>query len=266
MAMDRRRMLAASVATMLAGSSRYGVAAGSADVLARYVVADPDGANRVDYGRWKATPADRAGLHAAIVHLEQLQPSRMARPERFAYWCNLYNAVTVRTVVDAYPVASIKDIKSDSFLDYKAYLGPWRTKRVTVEGQSYSLDDMEHSALRPVFADPRVHYALNCASIGCPNLLARVWTPATLDADLDTAARAFINHPRGVAITGNGRLRVSSIYKWFEDDFAKAGGVLKHLRMYAGPELARVLDAGATVQDDQYDWRLNDVRRVGSAP
>ena len=92
--------------------------------------------------------------------------------------------------------------------------------------------------MRPTFKDSRVHYSVNCASIGCPNLPLRAWRAETLDRDLDTAARAFINHPRGVRVGPDGRLRVSSIYKWFKEDFGGTdAGVLAHLRKYSGPDL-----------------------------
>jgi hypothetical protein len=174
---------------------------------------------------------------------------------------NLYNAVTLSVVLDRYPVSSIRDIKSDSLLDPKAYLGPWRTKRVTVEGRSYSLDDIENEVLRPLFKDPRVHYAINCASYGCPNLRATAWTAATLDADLDLAARELINHPRAITRLPNNALRVSSIYKWFAADFGgDDAGIVAHLRKYAQGRLATMLAGNPKIAEDNYDWSLNDVR------
>ena len=129
---------------------------------------------------------------------------------------------------------------------------------MTVEGKQLSLDDIEHDIMRPTFKDPRVHYSVNCASFGCPNLPARAWSAATLDKDLEEAARAFVNHPRGVAVTEPKKLKVSSIYKWFRDDFGGTdAGVIAHLRKYARPELAAVLDGGAAIAQDDYDWSLN---------
>ena len=122
-----------------------------------------------------------------------------------------------------------------------------------------SLDEIEHSILRATFKDPRVHYSVNCASYGCPNIGTKAWRAETLDADLDAAARAYINHARGVAVSGNGALKVSSIYSWFKADFGGTdAGLTAHFKAYAGPELAKVLDAGATVAGDDYDWSLND--------
>jgi CTP:molybdopterin cytidylyltransferase MocA len=230
-------------------------------LLARYVRAGSDGVNRVEYAAWKASARDLLRLKKYIDQLTARGPSKMARNEAFAYWANLYNAVTLKVVLDRYPVSSIRDIKSDGWLDPKAYLGPWRTKRVTVEGRSYSLDDIENEVLRPVFKDPRVHYAVNCASYGCPNLRAKAWSAATLDADLDLAARAFINHPRAVTLLPNSTLRVSSIYRWFAADFGGGdAAVIAHLRRYAEGKLANALASNPTIAEDGYDWSLNDVR------
>lgn len=264
--MNRRRLLAVACAiTLLA---RGGAPASAADLhapftamLSRYVIAGSDGVNRVDYARWKATHADRARLGQYIAALSKIRASALPRASAFAFWANLYNAITLKVIIDRYPVDSIRDIKSDSFLDPKAYLGPWRTKRVDVEGRSLSLDDIEHEIMRPTFKNPRVHYAVNCASIGCPNLMPKAWSAPTLRADLDAAARAFVNHPRGVSVVGPGKLRVSSIYVWFKQDFAADGGVIAHLKKYAGPSLAQALRTDPEIAGHAYDWRLNEAAR-----
>lgn len=233
-------------------------------LLQRYVFAAPDGVNRVDYARWHRAATDRKALDTYIAQLSARKPSLMPRGEAMSYWGNLYNAVTLKVVLDAFPVASIRDIKSDSWFDPKAYLGPWRQKRISVEGRRLSLDDIEHSILRPTFKDARVHYMVNCASIGCPNLIARAWRPASLDADLDNAARSYINHPRAVIVLPSGTLKVSSIYKWFIEDFGgNDAGVISHLRTFAGPELARALTKVSSISDDGYDWTLNATSRPG---
>jgi len=232
-------------------------------LLKRYVSMGADGITRVNYARWRASAADRAALDAYIVEMSARRPSAMMRPEAFAYWGNLYNAVTLKVILDRYPVESIRDIKSDAWLDPKAYTGPWRQQRVTVEGRRLSLDDIEHEIMRPTFKDPRVHYIVNCASYGCPNLMNRVWRAATLEADLEAAARAFVNHPRGVAVLPNGALRVSSIYKWFIVDFGgDDAGLIAHFRQYAEGALAKRLAASPRIAEDNYDWSLNRVRPI----
>lgn len=230
------------------------------DLLKRYVVAHADGVNRVDFARWKASASDIKALKAYVAAVSALPLSKLPRNAAFAAWANLYNAITLSVVLDRYPVASIRDIKSDGLLDPKAYFGPWRTKRVTVEGNQLSLDDIEHEIMRPTFKDPRVHYAVNCASLGCPNLPARAWNATTLDADLDQAARAFVNHKRGAEVLAGGALKVSSIYKWFIADFGgDDAGVVAHLGKYASPGLAAQLKKSREIADTQYNWALNEV-------
>ena len=229
-------------------------------LLSLYVKASSDGVNRVDYAGWRAATSDRAALDSYIAELSTRRPSAMTRAEAFAFWGNLYNAVTLKVVLDRYPVASIRDIKSDSWFDPKAYTGPWRQSRVTVEGRRLSLDDIEHSIMRPTFKDPRVHYMVNCASYGCPNLMNRAWRAASLEADLDAAARAFVNHPRGVSALPSGALKVSSIYKWFIEDFGgDDAGLIAHFRAFADPELQSRLATAPRIAEDGYDWSLNQV-------
>jgi Protein of unknown function, DUF547 len=230
-------------------------------VLLRHVQVGTDGLNRVTYKALAENLADRALLNSYITAQASRTPSKFEKNEAFAYWANLYNAITLKVVVDNYPVSSIKDIKSKGvWLDPGAYLGPWKEKRVTVEGRELSLDAIEHKILRPTFKDPRVHYSVNCASIGCPNLMTKAWRAATLDADLDSAARAFINSPRGTMVTSDGDLKVSSIYKWFQVDFGDTdAGVLAHFKKYAAPTLAAALTKTDKISGDDYNWALNEV-------
>lgn len=227
-------------------------------LLQRYVSAHADGVNRVDYARWSANAADRAALDAYIADLAAQRPSTFARDRAFAYWVNLYNALTLQVILRRYPVNSIRDIRSEGVLSPAALIGPWKTRLVTVEGRRLSLDDIEHAILRPTYNDPRVHYAVNCASIGCPNLMNRAWRAETLDADLDAAARAYVNHPRGVSVGANGEVRVSSIYRWFREDFGTTdANIIAHLRRYASPELAARLQSATRIAGHDYDWALN---------
>jgi len=231
-------------------------------LLARHVVPHPDGVTRLRYAAWKASAADMGALDGWIAAAATRRPSAMARAEAFAFWGNLYNALTLKVVLERYPVRSIRDIRSTGVpLDPKGWFGPWRTRLITVEGRRMSLDDIEHETMRPIFRDPRVHYAVNCASIGCPNIWPRAWRAATLEAELDAAAVAFVNHPRGVTVLPDGRLRVSSIFTWFREDFGgNEAGVVAHLRRYAAPALAAQLGerTAIAIAEDTYDWALND--------
>ena len=211
--------------------------------------------NRFDYGALKANGEDRAALRSYIASLEATDPGVLSRDEAFAFWVNLYNALTVEVVIDHYPVASIRDIAISPGL---FSTGPWGKKLVTVTGRELSLDDIEHGILRPDFGDSRVHYAVNCASVGCPDLASRPYTGDELDAMLDRAARAYVNSPRGARVE-NGRLTASSIFKWYMKDFGGTEeGVLAELRKYAGPDLAAALENVSGVASYDYDWSLND--------
>jgi len=224
--------------------------------LSRYLVTSADGVNRVAYG-WVST-ADREALADYVDRLAAVPVSTLARPEQMAYWINLYNALTVKVILDHYPVDSILDvdISPGLFSD-----GPWGRELVEIEGEGVSLDDIEHRILRPIWADPRIHYAVNCASIGCPNLAPAAYTTATLEAMLDEGARAYVNHPRGVTIADDGMLTVSSVYAWFDEDFGiRDANVIAHLKAYAEPALKARLETIENISDRQYDWSLNDAK------
>lgn len=221
--------------------------------LATYVRHDPDGINRVLYGR--VTEANKQRLDDYIKKLTGLKIRQYNKSEQLAYWIDLYNALTIQVVLEHYPVESIKDIDiSPGFFSN----GPWGKKLVEVEGKKLSLDDIEHRILRPIWHDPRVHYAVNCASIGCPNLARDAYTGENVQQMLDQAASAYINNQRGAMVTEDG-LVVSSIYEWFQSDFGGSeAGVLDHLLKYAGPKLKTAIQGGADIDRDRYDWSLND--------
>jgi len=220
-------------------------------LLAAHVVERP-GANRVRYAAFDA--ADRAALDAYIARLAAAPVLAMNRDAQFAYWVNLYNALTVRVVLDHYPVDTIRDIDISPGLLAD---GPWDAELVTVDGVALTLNDIEHRILRPIWNDPRVHYAVNCAALGCPDLQPRAFTPAGLDAALDAAARSYVNDPRGVRVA-DGAVTVSSIYDWFVEDFGgAAAGVLAHLRAHADPDTAAALHGVTAIDDAAYDWALN---------
>lgn len=220
-------------------------------LLGSYVVRGADGANRFRYGAVGA--ADSAALDGYLAMLGKVTVGRLARGEQFAYWINLYNALTVRLVLDNYPVASILDIGGGLFRS-----GPWRRRIFAVEGVEISLDDIEHRILRPIWRDPRIHYTLNCAAAGCPDLMERPYSQAHMEEMLNAAARRFINHPRAVRIEEN-RLAVSSVFVWYREDFGgRDRDVISHLRAHARPQLATALSRLRTIDSHDYDWSLND--------
>jgi hypothetical protein len=201
---------------------------------------------------------EKAALGRYIASLAALPIGGYDRSEQMAYWINLYNALTVQVVLDHYPVDSIRDIDISPGLFSN---GPWGKRLVEIDGEALSLDDIEHRILRPIWHDPRIHYAINCAALGCPNLQAEPFRGATIDPQLDAAARAYVNSPRGAAVDGDD-LVLSSIYDWFMEDFgATEEQVIRHLRSYADPGLDAVLRQFTSVDDYRYDWDLNDAGR-----
>lgn len=221
------------------------------DLLGEYVVESDDGVNRFDYGRLKDTAADSAKLDAYLESFANFDVETLDENEQFAAYANIYNALTVQYIVGRYPTKSIRA----GFI-----VGPWKRVFTQINGEELSLDAIEHEILRAEWDDPRVHYAVNCAAYSCPNLQTDAWFGETLDDDLDRAARAYVNDPRGVTIRRNGTLQVSTIYKWFREDFGGSNdGVIDHLIEYAEPELAAQIEAKRRITKHEYDWDLNDV-------
>lgn len=223
-------------------------------ILKNYLVTNhPSGINLFRYSA--VSPADREALAAYIKKIQQVEVSALNPTEQKAYWINLYNALTVQVILDHYPVKSIMDIDISPGLFSN---GPWDAKLLTIEGEKVSLNDIEHRILRPIFKDNRLHYALNCASIGCPNLQPLAFTDANTEEVLEAAAREYVNSNRGARMM-RGRLHVSSIYKWFQVDFGGSEvGVLKHLRQYAESDLGDALRTYDKGLRDDYDWNLNE--------
>jgi len=222
--------------------------------LKSYVITDDAaGIHRVRYG--SVSPQDREKLAAYVDMLQQTQVTDLNREEQKAYWINLYNALTVKVVLEHYPVKSIRDIDISPgwFAD-----GPWGAKLLRIEGENVSLDDIEHRILRPIWKDNRVHYAVNCASLGCPNLQAEAFTQENMERLLEQGARQYVNHERGARMD-KGKLNLSSIYKWFQVDFGGSKeGVITHLLQYAVKPLAESLKGFNGKITYHYDWNLNE--------
>ena len=250
-------------------------AAPKAELWARWQKFDPASALKVDHGAWdrflkknvivataginlvryqSVGPEEQKQLKDYLRSLQAIAISNYNRNEQKAYWINLYNAATVDLVVSRFPIASIRDVNISPGLFVR---GPWGAKLLAVEGEKLSLDDIEHRILRPIWKDSRVHYALNCASLGCPNLQPAAYTSDNIETLLEKGAREFINHPRGVSIQ-KGKLQVSSIYVWFQEDFGRdAQGLMEHWQEYASPALADGLEKYQGGLAHDYDWRLN---------
>lgn len=223
------------------------------DFLSQWLTVDPNGLNKMRYGDVDA--ASKAALDGYLDDLSGVKVTALARPEQMAFWINLYNALTVQVILDHYPVKSIKDIRP-GFLSFH----PWDKKWMSVDGEKVSLNDVEHRILRPIFKDNRVHYAINCASVGCPDLQPVAFTADNLDSLMTDAAKAYIASDRGVRFDSKGKLEISKIYSWFVEDFGKNDGeVIAHLLDYAAPERTeKIKAAGNKISDHYYDWSLNE--------
>lgn len=220
-------------------------------ILGKYV-SSQEGVNFFAYS--KVSEADKKSLKAYIQSLSSQDPRELNSKESMAYWINAYNAITIDVVLDHYPVKSIREIKSGIFSS-----GPWKTDIFEIQGQHLSLDNIEHAILRPVFKDPRVHYAINCASYSCPNLAKKAFTGANLESLLNQGAKEYINHSRGVSFEADGDLKLSSIWNWFKEDFGtKESKIIEHIKKYANPSLKSQLDSFSGSVSYDYSWDLNE--------
>ena len=224
-------------------------------VLRKYVVVHhKSGINRFRYG--EVSPADKARLDSYIEATAAIDPRAYSRPEQLAYWINLYNALTVKLVLDHYPVAKVNSIQ---VAGADASDGPWSAKLVKVGGTDLSLDDIEHRILRPIWKDHRVLFGLACAGLGCPDIQPQACTGLNSRELLRSAGRDFINSDRGVSIDGiKGPLRASSIFEWYQSDFAADHKALLKLFAHYAEDRKALYLLGYT-GDIQYhqDWTLN---------
>jgi hypothetical protein len=220
------------------------------DLLARYLVV-----GEVNLFRYRdVSPPDRQGLKAYLRKLASTVVGALGRAEQLAYWVNLYNSLTVDLVLDHYPVASIQDIAISPGL---FSFGPWDKAIIQIEGEPVTLNDIEHRILRPIWQDARLHYVLNCASRGCPSLPPVALTAENAGTLMERGAISFVNGHGTKA--QDGMLAVSSLYSWFIEDFGgDQTGVLAHLHRYAREPLLSQLAGRTRIDDDYYDWRLND--------
>jgi len=214
-----------------------------ADLLKKYV---HNGV--VDY---RGLKGDEALLDRYLKVLEQVPVAELSRKAQFAFYINAYNAWTLKLILSGYPgVKSIKDLGS-------FFQSPWKKKLVRIQGKVLTLDALEHGILRPRFKDPRVHFAIVCASKSCPPLISVPYRADTLDVQLDAAAGNFINNPQTTYLEGD-TLYVSKIFKWFADDFG--GDVPGFVARYARPDLKKQLAARGKrlkIAYLDYDWSLN---------
>lgn len=191
----------------------------------------------VNYNGFKGS---QAKLKTYISDLTTNAPAGdWSRNEKLAYWMNLYNAATINLILDNYPLKSIMDLDGGK---------PWDTKRVTVDGKSYSLNDIEHKIIRPTFKDARIHFAVNCAAKSCPPISSTAFTGKNVNSELNRITKAFINSSAN-QISGSS-MSISKIFEWYAEDF---GNITEYINKYSSTKVS----SGADVSYIDYDWALN---------
>ena len=202
----------------------------------------------VDYAGFKK---DEKKLDQYLSVLESTDANTLPRNEQMAYYINAYNAWTIKLILSGYPgVESIKDLGG-------FFSGPWKKEFVRLGGDVVTLDHIEHDILRPIFKDPRIHFAVNCASKGCPPLISEPYEANRLDEQLNRSAKEFINDSERNYLAGD-KLYVSKIFKWFSEDFND--DVIGFIIQYADEPLKKQLQAQQDrikVKYLDYDWSLN---------
>ena len=202
----------------------------------------------VDY---KGFQKDEIQLDRYLAQLGSISPQELSPPEQMAFYINLYNAWTIKLILTRYPhIASIKETGG-------LFSSPWDKKIVVLDHTKVSLDHIEHDILRPQFKDPRIHFAVNCASKSCPPLLGEPYTGHGLETQLDQVTTAFINDPKSNYIRDD-TLYVSSIFKWYSQDFIE--GIPAFFQKYAHNGLKNKLMALSSelkISYLDYDWSLN---------
>ncbi|VFQ45919.1 DUF547 domain-containing protein [Desulfoluna butyratoxydans] len=190
-------------------------------------------------------------LDAYLAPAASYSAEGLSREEAMAFWINMYNAWTLKLILTKYPeIESIKDLGS-------VFSSPWKKEFVKIGGKTLTLNEIEHAILREKYQDPRIHFAVNCASRSCPPLLAEAYLGDTLDAQLDAATIDFINNSANTRVEGN-RLVVSRIFKWYKEDFGD--DIAAYIGRYAeGPLKAAMAQAQGDLKVSfmAYDWSLN---------
>ncbi|HET7436771.1 MAG TPA: DUF547 domain-containing protein [Thermoanaerobaculia bacterium] len=227
-------------------------------ILAKYY----DPAHGMDYANLKKS--DAPTLQKLRTQLGNVNVAALTPKEQLAYWINVYNVNVVATIVENYPVDSIRDISTDPIVR----LNVFKKERVPFGKETLSLDEVENKKIRETFHDPRIHFAINCAARSCPPIRTEAFTGARVDAQLDDQVRRFLSGPHGARFERDGDevdVHVTKIVDWFGDDFEKwGGGKAAFLRRFVTPDKQRAIDAAKGNFDfeyDDYDWALNDWKR-----
>lgn len=204
----------------------------------------------VDY---KGLKADQTAFNQYLALLSKNPPAATApKAEQMAFWINAYNAYTIRLILDHYPLKSIKDIGSSIQIPFVTT--PWAAKFFNIGGEKMSLDNIEHGVLRKKFNDPRIHFALVCASMSCPKLRNEAYTADKLERQLDDQGHDFLNNPAKNK-PGKTSAQLSKYFDWYKGDWTKNGHtVASWVNKYSAVKL----DPTAKIGFLDYNWKLNE--------
>lgn len=220
-------------------------------LLKKYV----DVKGMVNYKAWKANSADTQALDQYLVHLSHSN-GEGTREQQLAFWINAYNAVTIKGILREYPTSSIRN-HTAKFFGYNI----WKNLKLVVGGKEVSLDEMEHQVLRTM-GEPRIHFAIVCASIGCPRLLNEAYVPERLDEQLTVNSRTFFADASKFRYDANRKtFYISPIIQWFGEDFGDSEPAqLKTIAPYISDSAAsQAAESGrGSMSFVDYDWGLND--------
>jgi hypothetical protein len=205
--------------------------------------------NAVDYASLKKDPVFSGLVSRLEVYpLKSLQSSE----SKLTFWINVYNILAAKMITDHYPIESIKDVGS-------IFKSVWKRDAGTVGGKERTLNDIEHEILRKM-NEPRIHVAIVCASVSCPDLRPEVYTVEKLNDQLDDQMKKFLSsQEKGMKLDEKtNKVYLSSIFKWFAEDFESRGGVLKYIGQYVGPEERKVLgNSKIKISYLDYNWKIN---------
>ena len=199
---------------------------------------------------------DRAQLKAYLRSLEASPPDEKtwSKEEQLAYWINAYNAYTIELILQYYPIEDINDIKAGTMMAYVKT--PWDIKFINIGGKKLDLNNIEHNIIRPIFKEPRIHFALVCAARSCPKLRQEAYVPERLEAQLAQQARSFLLDP-DKNLVRNDKLELSKIFEWFKDDFTEGRSLQEAIEEYSGLPVNK----DANISYRYYNWKLNEQKK-----
>lgn len=245
-------LLAVPSPALRAQDGPYGPSEAYADwqaVLDRYL-----GEEGVDYARLRGD--DPPELRRFLAWLDAARPAKWTMPERRAFWINAYNARTIAGVLRHWPIDSVKDVG----LLGGRFRGFFGRREHPVAGRERTLDEIEDLLREPPLFEPRVHFALNCASKGCPRLRPEPYRAERLDTQLDFQTRTYLNGPTGHRLDRDGKvLYLTRILDWYRDDFERDGGTMRDwaARYLTGAAAEAAADPAWSIEFLDYDWDLN---------